>query len=378
MLKASERRTLRVWRYPKGIPSINFVLGAGLLIRLQERFLKVKIRILSKVFVVSLLLAGLSTAAVPKTRRGATATTRQSLLSKLPTSDAVAQVNVKRVLSEALPKLLAGNSAKLAEIDSQIEQFKTRTSLDLRSFDELALGMRYSYPSAGITKINTVAVARGAFNTGAIIAAGRVAANGKYREEKYLGKTIYIFTLDQQLKLLGVLDLKITELAVTPLDANTLALGDAERVRNTIAASREKRRFNAELIDLASQDPNAIVGFGGNVSAELIRNLRIGNEAIAKDLASVRQTYGSLAMTDKDLELLVAARTVDPSSARSLGDTVEGLKQFGALFTNRLSGIRGVLARSALGNLKITTQGNELKIRTAVAQSDVAPLVGGL
>ena len=83
-------------------------------------------------------------------------------------------------------------------------------------------------------------------------------------------------------------------------------------------------------------------------------------------------------MTDKDLELSVAARTVDEGSARSLADTVLGLKQFGALFTNRLSGTRGVLARSALGNLKITAQGNELKIRTAVAQSDVAPLVGGL
>jgi hypothetical protein len=338
----------------------------------------VKIRILSSVFVVSLLLAGLSSAGIAQTRRGVAATTRQSLLARLPTSDAVAQVNVKRVLSEALPKLLAGNSAKLAEVDSQIEQFKTRTSLDLRSFDELALGMRYSYPSSGITKIDTVAVARGAFNTGAIIAAGRVAANGKYREEKYLGKTIYIFTLDQQVKLLGLLDLKIRELAVTPLDANTLALGDLDRVRNTVAASKDRRRANPELIVLATQDPNAIVGFGGNVSAELLHNLRIGNEAIAKDLATVRQAYGSLGMTDKDLEVLVAARTVDAGSARSLGDTMEGLKQFGALFTNRLSGIRGVLARSALGNLKITTQGNELKIRTAVAQSDVAPLVGGL
>ncbi|MGI8897136.1 MAG: hypothetical protein ACR2IB_01960 [Pyrinomonadaceae bacterium] len=337
-----------------------------------------KIRILSCLFVVNLLLAGLSSAGFAQTRRGVAATARQSLLAKLPTSDAVAQVNVKRVLSEALPKLLAGNAAKLAEVNSQIEQFKSRTSLDLRSFDELALGMRYSYPSAGITKIDTVAVARGTFNTGAIVVAGRVAANGKYREEKYLGKTIYIFTLDQQVKLLGLLDLKIKELAVTPLDANTLALGEAGRVRNTIAASKGKRFVNAELIALATLDPNAIVGFGGNVSAELLQNLRIGNEAIARDLAAVQQAYGSLAMTDKDLELLVAARTVDAGSARGLGDTLESLKQLGPLFINRLSGMKGVLARSALANLKITTQGNELKIRTTVAQSDVGPLVGGL
>lgn len=337
-----------------------------------------KIRILSSALVASLLLAALSSVGIAQTRRGVTATTRQSLLNRLPTSDAVAQINIKRVLSEAQPKLLAGNSARLAEVDSQIERFKTRTSLDLRSFDELALGMRYSYPSAGITKIDTVAMARGVFSTGDIVAAGRAAADGKYREEKYLGKTIYIFTLDEQVKVLGLLDLKITELAVTPLDANTLALGNADRVRNTVAAGKEKRSSNAALITLATQDPSAIAGFAGNVSPELLQNLRIGNEAIARDVATVRQTYGSLAMTDKDLELLVAARTVDAGSARSLGDTVESLKQLGPLFINRLSGLKGVLARSALGNLKITTQGNELKIRTAVAQSDVAPLVSGL
>lgn len=249
--------------------------------------------------VFSLLLVGLSSTGLAQTRRKAAATSRQSLLARLPTSDAVTQVNVKRVFSEALPKLLAGNSAKLAEVDSHIEQFKTLTSLDLRTFDELALGMRYSYPSPGITKIETVAVARGAFNTGAMIAAGRAAANGKYREEKYLGKTIYIFTLDQQVKLLGLLNLKIRELAVTPLDANTLAMGDADRVRNTVAAGKGTRPGNAELISLATQDPNAIVGFGGNISPQLLQNLRIGNEAIAKDLATVRQTYGALGMTER-------------------------------------------------------------------------------
>lgn len=337
-----------------------------------------KIRILCGVFAVSLVLAGFSSPSFAQSSRRTSATKPHTLWAALPASDAVALVNVKRVLAEALPKLLSGNSVKLAEVNSQIEQFKTRTSLDPRSFDELALGMRYSYPSVGITKIDTVAVARGSFNAGAIVAAGRVAANGKYREEKYQGKTIYIFALDQQVKLLGLVNLRISELAIAQLGANTLALGDVERVRSAIDASKGNRRGNAELIALATQDPNAIVGFGGNISAELLRNLRIGNEAIAKDLATVRQAYGSLGMTDKDLELLVAARTVNADSARSLSDTVEGLKQFGGLFINRLSGTRGVLARSALENLKITTQGNELQIRTAVAQADVAPLVGGL
>jgi hypothetical protein len=55
---------------------------------------------------------------------------------------------------------------------------------------------------------------------------------------------------------------------------------------------------------------------------------------------------------------------------------LEGLKQFGSFFVGRLTGPKGVLAKSALTNLKITTQANELQIRTAVAQADIGPLMG--
>jgi hypothetical protein len=204
-----------------------------------------------------------------------------------------------------------------------------------------------------------------------------MAANGKYLERKYQGKTIYIFTLDRQLRLLGLWDLKVRDLAVVSLDGNTLALGDLESVQGAIDAIRTRKHANAELIALASRDPGAILGFGGNVSDALMQSLKISNGSIARELTAVRQVYGSLGMTSTDLELMMAARTVDTYSARNLGDTVEGLKQFGSLFINRLSAAKGTLARSALNNLKITTQGNELQIRTAVAQSQVAPLMRG-
>ena len=71
----------------------------------------------------------------------------------------------------------------------------------------------------------------GTFNAGAIVAAGRLAANGKYAEQKYQGKTIYVFTLDRQVKLLGLWDIRVGDLAVTSLDGNTLALGDLEASR---------------------------------------------------------------------------------------------------------------------------------------------------
>ncbi len=312
-----------------------------------------------------------------RTRTSSTATQAPTLLSSLPPSDAVALINVNRVLDEALPRLLAENPAKLADVTAELARFKSQTGLDPRSFDQIALGLSYKYPKEGITKISTAVLARGTFNAGAMVAAGRLAASGKYVEQKYQGKTIYIFSLDRQIRLFGLWDMKVMDLAVATLDGNTLALGNVEAVRGVIDANRTRKHANPELIALAGRDPNAILGFGGNVSATLLENLSLSNDSVARELTAVRQVYGTLGMTSTDLELMMAARTVDSYSAKNLGDTVEGLKQFGALFINRLSAAKGTLARTALNNLKVTTVGNELQIRTAVAQSQVSPLMRG-
>jgi hypothetical protein len=222
-----------------------------------------------------------------------------------------------------------------------------------------------------------VALARGTFSPGAIVAAGRIATNGRYREEQYQGKTIYIFSLDQQIRLFGLFDGRIGDLAVCAIDSNTLALGELQMLHEVINL-KKGTTANAELIALATKDPNALAGFGGNISEKLRNNLRVTNDAIARDLTAVRQAYGSVGMTDKDMEITLAARTVDEYSARNLGNTVEALKQFGGLFVNRLPSAKAALARSALNGLKITSQGNELLIKTTIAQAEIAPVMAGL
>ena len=334
--------------------------------------MKVRFFVLASV-VLSFATLHVNSQTRPKT---AGAQTPPSLLASLPQSDGVAQVRLRRLLNETLPQVLANNPTKLAEINADLDRFKTKTGLDPRSFEQLAVGVKYSYPSPRVTKLQTVALANGTFSSGAMVAAGRVASNGKYREEKYQGKTIYVFTVDENINVFGVLDFAVKELAVVPLDANTLAIADPAAIRSVIDVGRGRQRRNEELIALATRDPNAVIGFGSNLSQQLIQNLDVGNVSVAQDLSALRQAYGSVGTTSKDVEVFLGARTVDAASARTLGETIEGLKQFGAFFVGRLSGARGVLAKSALTNLKISTQANELQIRTAVAQADIAPFVG--
>jgi hypothetical protein len=42
----------------------------------------------------------------------------------------------------------------------------------------------------------------------------------------------------------------------------------------------------------------------------------------------------------------------------------------------RLSGAKGVLAKSALSNMSIVADANELQVKISVAQAEVAPLLG--
>ena len=296
------------------------------------------------------------------------------VLSYLPPSDGIALIDVRRLMNETMPRILAGDPAKLAQANAEIEKFKTRTGIDPRSFDRVVLGMRYTYPTPKVTKLETVAIARGTFDAKALSAAARIAANGKYHEEKYRGATILIITVKDQMKLFGVWNMRINELAVCAVDPHSLAIGTVANVRAAIEAGL-KGRAGADLAALATRDPNAVVGFGANVPKELMANLNVGNDTIAKDANAIRQVYGSIGSTETDVSVMLVARTDSAESANNLNDTVTGLKQLGGLFIGQMAPARKALAQSALDNLKITTRGTEVEIRTQVAAANLASVI---
>lgn len=319
----------------------------------------------------SLLLV--SDAEAQRARAQRPRTNAPSVLNLLPESDAVIFIDVRRLLNEAIPGVFAGNPTKLAQVNTQIDKFKSQTGVDARSIDRLAVGMRYTYPSPGITKVESIAIARGTFNPAALVSAGRIAANGKFQEQKYKGATIYVFTVNEQVRLLGLYNLRINDLAVSVLDPNTLAIGSPATVRAAIDARKVGKHVSSELIALAMRDPNALIGFGGNVSPAVWRNL--GADMFAKDVSSIRQVYGSFGIKGLSFSVSLVARTLTAAQARSLNETVTGLTQLAPIFVGRMPEARKKLAQSALDNLKISPQGNELQISTEVLQADVASVI---
>jgi hypothetical protein len=284
-------------------------------------------------------------------------------------------VNVQRLLRDGLPRAYNNNPAELARVNSEIDKFKATTGIDARSFERVALGVRYVQTPAGKTLVETVAVAHGKYNTAALVAAARPAANNRVTEEKYAGRTIYVFNVDAQVKLLGLFNMRLTDVAFAPLDADSLAVGKLERVRAAIDAHAGRGRVSREITALATHDPNAIVGAGGNVPAWLTQNLDIGGGNLSQSIASVRQFYSTLGTTANGFNFLTALRTENAGAARTLSSTLTSLKSLAPLAIGQMAAPRARPLQSLVENTKVGAEGNDVLITLQLAQVDVAALI---
>jgi len=79
---------------------------------------------LKLITVVAISSFTLATAMAQTVSRPSAATAQSSLLSSLPESDAIAQVQVNRLLTDVVPRVLANNPSKLAELNTRIDSFK--------------------------------------------------------------------------------------------------------------------------------------------------------------------------------------------------------------------------------------------------------------
>lgn len=309
-------------------------------------------------------------------RRAAATQTPSALALPLPASDAVALVELRRLLNEAVPRALEGDAARAAQVNADIEQFKTRTGIDPRAFESLAVGTRVTQLPSGALKLDhVVAVGRGAFDQGAIVAAGR-AAGASYSSAQHAGKTVHVFNVNEQLRLFGLVRLRVGELAVSALDAETLAVGEPAAVRATIDAQAGRGRVDPALMNTPRTASDLVV-FAGNVPPGALAGIDVGLPEVNRSIASVRGFRGALAMTTGGFLMTTVLRASTAADAQKLGQTAEALRTV-APGLLAAAGERARMARAAVESLKITTQGTEVQLRVELAQGDVASLLRAL
>jgi hypothetical protein len=289
-----------------------------------------------------------------------------TMAGELPESDGIIFLSPKRVLTEAGPKIFK-DSTRYATLTAQVEKLKTATGIDARQIDRLAVAVKAVNTPSGGVKPQYLVIAEGGINAASLVAAGKLAARGKYSEEKGSGKTLYIFKLDEQLWIPGLMPVSINEVAVSALDSKTFALGSPDSVRSMIYGTNRKK-ISPDLISLATRESDALITLGAIVPQQLTQSLNFGNDEAGRAIQSVKTVAGWVGTIPTGFDINLLLKASDADAAKNLTDTISALQHFGAL-------IRNTAAKNALGNLKVTQDKEQVHVRTEVSQTDLASLM---
>lgn len=320
-----------------------------------------------------------------------------ALAASLPASDVVVAVNTQRILNEALPQVLSNNPSLLKKILGEMEKIKGQTGVDLRQFEQFALGIASKNVSPSDLSFEPLMLVRGSYNPGAMIALAKIAIGGKYREEKVGDKTIYIFTpppakvkiappsgnpqnnkapakssvfekaLDKMFADLS------REFAVAAFDNNTLAVGSTTRLRETL---QTRTHIDAEVLGLVNRRPNALMSFGARVPNGMSGFLNLDNDELGRNIDSIRQISGLVDVADGNAMLSLAAKTLKPEQAQSLRETLEGLQMLGKAFLGGAKEANKKAIGRIVENARVTNNADEVMLDVQVPQSDIDILIG--
>lgn len=305
------------------------------------------------------------------------------LVALLPASDGVAVIDVRRFFAEGLPRLLSGNPALLTEITGKIDEIQTRTGIDPRRFESAAVGISARKLGQKKYDLDPVVILRGQVNVVGLIGAGKVAANGKYREERVGGKTIYIFAakdITARAKAASNAADKVArhiggDVAVSALDAATLAVGDLARVRQTVEA---RTKVGTEITSLLARGDGGIVNFAARAPEGMSAFLPLDNDELGRNIDAIRYVFGGMDVTADGAAVSVTARTLQNAQAQSLSETLQGLQVLGKALLGSSKGADKQAIVRLIDSAKITNTGSEVSIDLRVPQADIDLLVGKL
>lgn len=318
-----------------------------------------------------------------------TKSNKNGLLTLLPASDAVVALDGKRFFGVALPQILSGNKEMLDEINGKIDDFKAKTSIDIRQFEQIAVGVASRQISATETDFEPIVLARGNFSASQLLTLAKFASNGTYKEEKIGDRTVYVFSAKEIIEknkpvaksslIQKILDKILPHLAgetaITAYDNNTLAFGKIERLR-LMLDSGGKSRVDANLLSLVNRNPNAVMSFAANLPKGLSSLIDLDNDELGKNLDAIRQINGMMDVSGENTMVSFTAKTLEVKQAQELSQTLTDLREVGKILLGSSKGADKKVYSRMLEGAKISQKGSEVIFDLQVAQTDINVLIG--
>jgi len=319
---------------------------------------------------------------------------QRSFVDLFPDQNGIVLINSRRFLDEFIPQILANDQKKLSEINADLDKIKAKTEIDIRQFDEIAIGLKaVSDKRTKSGKLEILVLVRGNYNPESLITAAKV-LNRTYREERLGNTTLVVFsTKDLQvkqksigsaaleaLKLLGTfiafigpVDLP-EEIAICAVDNKTLAFGSLSSVKELLTSTT---KLSPEIIKMVNERPNAIVRFGVSIPEGFLRNFvsNIGDSEVEKIISSIKQLSGWGDLTEKGIQISLSAKTDKAEDAEFLAELLQTLRMLAGSFLNNVSDKNKKIYAKIINDVIVSRNESVVSLLIGISKEDFHTLI---
>ncbi len=251
-----------------------------------------------------------------------TATLTTESMAMLPASDAIAVVDVARLVNELLPQFRVIAPKEAAKFEKEITEFMGDTGIDPYKIKSAVIGLR-------MTDSTVVS----AIVEGITFDPNRIVATIKAKDDKqevkvvdYKGKQIFVVSSLKAAEKAGVSE----EMAFTQLDSDRVALGNLSGIKGILDGGNDTA--NTALNSLLSQTNTGLLRFAANIPESAKTGLADQGDMFAQ-FSTIKTVFGSFDLT-RELSLLMDAklRTGSTDEASKLQTSLAALVGLGKMF----------------------------------------------
>lgn len=295
--------------------------------------------------------------------------------ASLPEAETLIFINTKRILNEALPKVLPEKD--VTNMRQAFTDLKQLVGVDLSQIDYVLLAMRYPKPSASLDFVppEFMILASGDLSAESLILLSRLATEGKLRDETYQHKTIALFTIEsiaREAQKNPILK-SLSEVAMVSLNANTIAIGTEGYLKAAIDADQGTRRISEESINSLLRDPNALISVAGSPLTSFRKSFGLlGTEATPRQStcdSKFGDFYAALTMNGTNFMIQGALHADNPDTAKIINSLITGLIRQAA------GAIPDPQAQSVLKAVSLSPEGDEVVLRANIAEQTVRDFI---
>jgi hypothetical protein len=288
------------------------------------------------------------------------------LWTAVPDSDFVVSLNVRRILDEAIPKVLGDAPAKRKDLEDGVLGVKVITGLDVHRITRAVVGGRLAGSGLDVDFQELVVIAEGEFNYNDIRDAVK-SPHREMREEKYGTYTLLVFREYDDPKA------KKNELvAVVMLGPNVMAAGYLNAVKRAVDAFRDgKGRASADLLTHTQSDPDALISLAARIPAAYLqpKGMDPSSNRLTRLLASIKNLEATLRLGENAFPLMVAVRSDSADSASDIKCMLESIRTFAGFVIPDKAVVK------MLDDLKINLDGSAAAVQTEISFDQIRSVV---